>query len=446
MEVVSVRAIGLDVHKHFAEVAVLEPGQGIVSRERVPVTPVSLRRFATALRPDDQVVLEASFNTWAVAELLSKHAGRVVVSNPMKTRAIASAKVKTDQVDAGILAQLLAADFIPPVWVPDRATRQLRRMVSEHRGLVVQRGQWRNRIHAILNRNLVECPCTDAFGRAGLRWLAQVRLPAAERREVDRLLRLHSLVERELDGLEGELAQARLRDGGLRHLVSVPGIGLITGVALLAVIGDVRRFTRPNRLVGYLGLDPRVRQSGDRPAYTGHISRQGQAHARGLLLEAAHSAIRGPGPLRAFYERVRSRRGAQIALVAVARKLAVLAWHLLTNDTDYQWVRPSLKAQKWRHVELRAGLPKGVRRGIWTRTNRADEDAIPYRAEAAYRSLVATRRQQADAAAPMRKRLEGQRPDARRRSHPHPPLFSRGSTASAASIVPHQGPQKGVTA
>jgi len=437
-----VRSVGLDVHKHFAEVAIVQPGQGIVSRQRLPVTPASLRTFATSLGPNDQVVLEASFNTWAVAELLGKHAGRVVVSNPMKTRGIASAKVKTDQVDAGILAQLLAADFIPPVWIPDPATRELRRMVSEHRGLVVQRSQLRNRIHAILNRNLVECPYTDAFGRTGLQWLTETRLPAAERREVDRLLRLLAALEREIEGLEMELAQARLVDSGLRHLVSVPGIGLITGVALLAVIGDVRRFDRPNRLAGYLGLDPRVRQSGDRPAYTGHISRQGQAHARGLLIEAAHSAIRVSGPLHAFYERVRARRGPQIALVAVARKLAVLAWHLLSKDTDYQWARPSLKAQKWRQVELRAGLPKRTVHGIWSQGNRAQEEAVLQQAEAAYQSLVAARRRQTDAAAPMRKRLEGQRPDARRRSHPQPPLFSRGSTASPTSIVPAEPAEK----
>jgi transposase len=429
------RAIGLDVHKHFAEVAVAEPGQGIVRRERIPVTPASLRHFAAQLGADDQVVLEASFNTWAVAELLGKHAGRVIVSNPMRTRAIASAKVKTDQVDASILAQLLAADFIPAVWIPDAATRDLRRLVSEHRGLVIQRSQLRNRIHAILHRNLIECPYTDAFGRSGLRWLAAVRLPAAERRETDRLRRVLCALELEIDGIETELAQTGLHHPGLRHLITVPGIGLLTAITLLAVIGDIKRFPRPNRLVGYLGLDPRVRQSGDRPAYTGHISRQGQAHARGLLLEAAHSAVRVPGPLRAFYQRVRSRRGSQIALVAVARKLTTLAWHLLTKETDYQWARPSLRGKKWRLIELRAGLPKGAVHGIWTRGNREQEDAVLLQAEAAYRGLVAARSEHADAAAPMRKRLEGQRPDARRRSHPHPPLFSRGSAASSASIV-----------
>ncbi len=429
------RAIGLDVHKHFAEVAVVQPGQGVVSRQRIPVTPSELRRFADGLEREDQVVLEASFNTWAVADLLRQRAGRVIVSNPMRTRAIASAKVKTDKVDAAVLAQLLAADFIPPVWVPDAATRGLRRRVAHRHGLVAQRTQLRNRIHAILSRNLVECPYTDAFGKAGRRWLGMVRLPADEQLQVDSHLRVLMLVEQEIEQVDRSLAQEHLTDPRLRRLLSLPGIGLISALGLLAVVGDVTRFARPNRLVGYLGLDPRVRQSGDRPAYTGHISRQGQAHARALLVEAAQAAIRVPGPLRAFHQRVRARRGPQIAIVAVARKLAVLAWHLLTKDCDYQWIRPSLKAQKWRQVELRAGAPKGTVHGIWNRAPAELEQVVLRQAEAAYRALVTARQQPKDAAAPMRKRLEGQRPDARRRSHPLPPLFSTGSTASDNSIV-----------
>ena len=129
------RTIGLDVHKHFTQVAVLEAGR-IVSNQRIETKPWALRKLAAELGPDDQVVLEASVNTWAVADLLRQHAGRVVVSNPLRTRAIASAKVKTDKVDSEVLAQLLAADFIPEVWVPDDATRQLRQLVSRRRSLV----------------------------------------------------------------------------------------------------------------------------------------------------------------------------------------------------------------------------------------------------------------------------------------------------------------------
>jgi transposase len=355
------RTIGLDVHKHFAEVAVLEPGHEIQHSDRIPTTPAALRAFAKTLRSTDQVVLEASMNTWPIAELLNAHAGRVVVSNPMRTRAIASAKVKTDRIDSAILAQLLAADFIPAVWVPDSATRALRRQVSHRQSLVQQSTRLRNRIHAVLQRNLIEHSFTDLFGKAGRRWLTEVSLPTDERHQVDSALRLLIAVDAEIRLMEEHVAQAVLEDQRVLRLMTIPGVGLHTAAAIAAVIGDITRFPRPTHLVGYLGLDPRVHQSGSRPAHTGHISRQGQAHARGLLVEAAHSTIRVPGPLHAFYQRLRARRGPQIAIVAVARKLAVLAWHLLTHNTDYRWTPASLTASKRRRVELKAGAPS--RRG-----------------------------------------------------------------------------------
>lgn len=390
------RSIGLDVHKYFAEIAVLEAGQGIRRPERIPTTPAALRAFARTLSSEDRVVLEASVNTWPIADLLSAHAGQVIVSNPMRTRAIASAKVKTDRVDSAILAQLLAADFIPPVWTPDPATRALRHQVAHHQSLVQQQTRLRNRIHAVLHRNLIGHSFSDLFGKAGRQWLAEVPLPAEERHQVDSALRLLSAVEAEIRLTEQRVAQGALTDRRVMHLMTVPGVGLITATAVTAVIGDITRFPRPTQLVGYLGLDPRVRQSGTRPAHTGHISRQGQAHARALLVEAAHSAIRVPGPLRAFYQRIRARRGAQIAIVAVARKLAVLAWHLLTHDADYRWQPASLAAQKRRRVELKAGAPS--RRGQQTRSGDrhaltpAEERESLRRAEEAYQAFVASRR------------------------------------------------------
>jgi len=154
------RTIGLDVHKRFAEVAILEPGRPL-KRQRITTRPAELKAFVESLGPTDQVALEATFNTWALVDLLQLRAGRVVVSNPMKTKAIASAKVKTDKVDAEVLARLLAADFLAEVWVPNGALRALRRQLAQRATFVQQRTRLRNRIHAILNRNLLDCPYTD---------------------------------------------------------------------------------------------------------------------------------------------------------------------------------------------------------------------------------------------------------------------------------------------
>ncbi len=144
------------------------------------------------------MVLESTSLTWAIAELLSEHAGRVTVSNPMKTKAIASAKVKTDKVDAKVLAQLGAAEFVPEVWAPDAQTRALRRRVAHRASLVKQRTRLRNQVHAVLARNLVELEVTDVFGQKGRRLLAQVELAAHEREQVDSALRLHDALDQEI--------------------------------------------------------------------------------------------------------------------------------------------------------------------------------------------------------------------------------------------------------
>jgi transposase len=410
------RTIGLDVHKTFAEAAILEPGHPL-ARRRIATDPTGLRTFAQTLSKDDQVVLEATMNTWAITELLAEHAGRVVVSNPLRTKAIADAKVKTDKVDAQVLAHLLAADFIPEVWVPDGRTRQLRRQVAQRAALVRQQTQLRNQAHAILHRNLVAAPMSDLFGVAGRRWLAEVALPFEERAHLDATLRVLGPVAAEIQTCDQALAAIVLAEPQALRLLTLPGIGAASALAIVAVSGDIHRFPRANKLVSYLGLDPRVRQSGERPAHTGHISRQGQAHARGLLIEAAHAAVSTPGPLRAFFRRVRARRGEQVAIVAVARKLVVLSWHLLTSERDYRWARPTLVAQKRRQLELAIGAPRlrsgGPRRPGPTLTQRrAAEHTTLEEAEATYRAFVAGRRTTTDAVAATgvrrSKALEGQ--------------------------------------
>jgi len=390
------RTVVLDVHKRFAEVAVHEQGE---VRRLGRIETKELRAFAESLRPDDHVVLESTSMTWAIAELLSQHAGRVTVSNPMRTKAIASAKVKTDKVDAKVLAQLAAADFLPEVWAPDEQTRALRRRVSHRASLVRQRTRLRNQVHAVLARNLVEVPATDLFGQKGRRGLAAVELPAHEREQVESNLRLHDALEAELKAVDGQLAQRALADVQVRRLMTIPGVGPVTALSLLAVIGDVARFPSSHQLVGYLGLDPRVRQSGERPARTGHISRAGQAHARGLLVEAAHAAIRTPGPLRAFHARVKARRGAQVALCATARKLTVLSWHLLSKSEDYRYNAPTIMQRKLRRLQRQAG-DRGPKISLAGETKqRVLERRLLEEAERNYRDHVAERAKQGAGAA-----------------------------------------------
>jgi len=385
----------MDVHREFAQLAVLE--DGLVRDEgRIGVTPEALRAWADTLCPDDQVALEATGNSDAIATLLTPIVGRVVVSNPVKTRAIAEAKVKTDKVDARILAQLLAADFLPPVWLPDERTRSLRRQVHRRAHLVRQRTRIKNQVHAILARNLVPTPpVSDLFGKTGRHWLSQQVLPGDERSSVQALLRQLDFHGEELAIVDRELAVEAFADPVVARLMSIPGVDAIAAISIVAAVGDFTRFTSADKLVAYVGLNPKVRQSGNSAPVHGRISKAGRAHVRGVLVEAAWSASRAPGPLRAFYQRVRGRRGFPTAVVATARKMTVLAWHLVTKNQDYAFARPGLLTHKRRKLQLAAGAPS--RRGNHgtpgaaynSKQQRAEENAAVEQAERAYQVFVA---------------------------------------------------------
>ena len=164
----------------------------------------------------------------------------------------------------------------------------------------------------------------------------------------------------DLKVVERELAREARADANVTRLMTIPGIDMVVAVGLIAAIGPIARFAGPDRLVAYLGLNPSVHQSGSGKPRHGRITKQGRSHARTMLVEAAWQAVRDR-TVRAFFQRVSARRGPHVAVVAVARKLAVIIWHLLTRGEDYAWVRPALHAKKLRELELRSGEP--ARRG-----------------------------------------------------------------------------------
>ncbi|WP_352594467.1 transposase [Mesorhizobium sp. M0633] len=187
----------------------------------------------------------------------------------------------------------------------------------------------------------------------------------------------------------------RWNNAQVRRLQTITGVNVIVASGIIAATGDIRRFREPQKLVSYFGLNPRVRQSGLGLAQYGRISKHGRSHARAMLVEAAWAAAKPPGPLRAFFLRIRNKRGHQVAAVAVARKLAVLIWHLLTKGQDYFWARPALVAAKQRQLALKAGAPgeRGVgRRGSAYAYNvkelRNSEKAAAESAERAYEVMV----------------------------------------------------------
>src|SRR5439155_2398741 len=213
-----------------------------------------------------------------------------------------------------------------------------------------------------------------------------------ERETVDACMRQIEFLDTEIAEVERLIAQDALECGQVRRLMSVPGVNVIVAASFLAAIGDIDRFKSPRKLVGYLGLDPRVRQSGPGPATHGHISKQGSVRARHALVEACWTAVRQPGPLHSFYERIRARRGHSVAIVATARKLACLFWCLLTREEDYAYQQPSLTKKKLRRLEIAAGAERYTAKaaGIWSANDavRQAERELARQAEVAYARTV----------------------------------------------------------
>lgn len=392
------RIIGMDIHRVFAEAVVLDDGE-IKRLGRIGMTRDHLEDFARTLLPADHVVVEATGNATAVAEIVAPHVARVAVANPLQVHLIAKAKVKTDAIDARVLAQLYAAGFLPEVWIPDAATLARRRQVTRRTQLVKQRVRLKSIVQSILHANLIpQCPFADLFGGKGRIWLRAQYLPDDEREAAERHVEEYDRLAEALKGVERDIARAALADPNVTRLMTIPGVDMVVAVGLMAAIGRVDRFARPDKLVAYIGLNPSVHQSGDGPAYHGRITKRGRSNARHLLVEAAWQTVRSPGPLHAFYERVRAKRGNHIAAVAVARKLAVIIWHLLTKEEDYSLVRPSLHARKIRDLELRAGHPprrgqKGASYDYNIPQRRRDERNRAQQAEGAYRGMTAGWRQ-----------------------------------------------------
>ena len=285
--------------------------------------------------------------------------------------------------------------FCPRSGLPDADTERRRRLVARRNQVVRHRTRIKNEVHAILHAHLVPpCPHAELFGRLGRIWLSRQIIPDDEAAAIDRHLCELDRLGEDLAGLDREIAQTAVDDPAVKRLLTITGVNLIVAAGLVAAIGDIRRFADPQKLVSYVGLNPRVRQSGLGLAQHGRISKRGRSHARAMLVEAAWAAAKAPGPLRAFFLRIRARRGHQIAAVAVARKLAVLCWHLLTKGVDYQWARPALVANKLRSIELQAGQParKGNKRGLAYAYNikelRDREIELARHAEQAYERFV----------------------------------------------------------
>jgi transposase len=323
-------SVGIDLHKRRSQIAVLaEDGRRLLSC-RIENDPAAFLELLAEIDGESKVALEATYGWEWLADVLEQAGYELHLAHPLRTKAIASARVKTDSVDALTLAHLLRTDLLPEAYIAPRELRDLRDLLRHRVALTQMRTAVKNRVHALISRQGVRPEHTDLFGRAGLRFLSGLELREPPRRRLDSLLALISDFDREIEATTREIDMRARRDGRVDVLRQIRGVGPYTAMLVIAEVGDITRFAKARKLCAWAGLTPTVRSS-DGKARLGHITRQGSRPLRWALVESAQHNVRGAGPLRQDYERIKRRRGNKIAKVAVARKILTLCYYGLRD-------------------------------------------------------------------------------------------------------------------
>jgi transposase len=294
-----------------------------------------IQHLTSLLTCEDKVVMESTANLWlTLYEALDDKNIKTVLANPMKTKAIASARVKTDKVDAKILAHLLRADLVAESYVPPKQIREIRALIRHRLSLMKMRTMVKNKVHSLTDKYGYRCEFSDMFGVSGLKWLRSVEMASLDLLILENHLSHIESINLQIAKVDVAIKEQACEDEDVCLLLSLPGIDVRTALLLKSEIGPIGRFEDYKKLVSWAGLAPRVHQSGD-VLWNGGITRCGSGILRWAIVEAAHVAVRYDEKLCEFYGRVKARRGGSKAIVAVANKMLKIVWVMLVRRETY---------------------------------------------------------------------------------------------------------------
>ncbi|MFE5588028.1 IS110 family transposase [Kitasatospora sp. NPDC056531] len=326
--------VGIDVHRKRSQIALVDQDGEVQVNRNVPNGVETVLGVIGDLPIGTPVAFEAAYGWGWLVELLEDYGYEPHLVHPLQCKAIASARLKNDKVDAATLGRLLRADLLPEAWIAPLEVRQQGALLRHRFQLVRLRTLLRNRVHAVLADLGHTRPAGGCFTGPGRAWLAELPLPDASRHVVDDLLAVMDALRPPIDALDRDLAACARGDLRITALRELPGVGVLTALAVVAEVGDITRFPSARKLASWAGLTPTVRNS-DRTVRHGHISKEGSPWLRWIMCEAAQTAKRHPAFAPAYQEMAR-RRGKKIATTAVARKLLARAYHVLREVNDQQ--------------------------------------------------------------------------------------------------------------
>lgn len=326
--------VGVDYHKRYSFATKMDERDQIIEQIKLNNDPETLRAYAATLPPGSKIALEATEGWYYFYEMLESYCPEIYLAHPLKTRAIAEARIKTDKIDSTILAHLLRANLLPTSYIPPREIRDIREILRYRASLVSLRTSIKNKVHAILSKNGVVRTYTDVFGKKALRSLDLLPLRTCYQQElqgylqcIETLKRLILEVGVTIKRLAEDSAQARL-------LMTIPGISYYSSLLIFSEIGDIGRFPSAKKLCSYAGLVPRVHSSGGKTRY-GSITKQGSKWLRWILVELSYHFIQGSPRLKHLYARITKSHGRNTARVAVAREMLKIMYVMLRDNRAF---------------------------------------------------------------------------------------------------------------
>jgi transposase len=330
--------IGVDYHKSYSHLVVQDGGGRTLRSGRVKNDRHSIAAFLDRYKDNSHAVVEATRNWMVIYDWLDDICDDVVLAHPLKVKAIADAKIKTDKIDATVLAHLLRADLVPEAWAPSERARELRVALRERMFYVRLRTMVKNRIVTIFDRYPEQTvqlrKLGDLFGKAGREQLSALTVSPIDRIQIDRGIAFIDDINARIKQTEATIRAMTRENANVKLLKTIPGIGEFFARLIDAEIDDVGRFRSPKKLTAYAGLVPSTYSSGGK-TYHGKILKQGNKWLRWAFVEAVAPAIATDPQLREQYERLKP-HGTNKAKVAVARKLLTIAFQLLRDQRPYE--------------------------------------------------------------------------------------------------------------
>jgi transposase len=333
--------VGLDLSRRKVDVCLLNGDGEQLDQLAVPPDSDSLR--ALARRIDDVhggpvcAVVESMTGARLVHDTLEQEGWSVEIADAQKVKGLAPLACKTDRIDSMVLAVLSQRDLVPAIWLPDPRVREERELARFRLHLVKHKSALKNRVHSTLINFGRPCPVTDLFGAEGRRLLARLDVPEPWRSNVSAALALIDDLERQTHDVNRRLKAGHADHPYIPLLMSAPGVGWVLAFTIAAEIGEIERFPSPEKLAGYTGLCPRVNQSGDKDR-RGPLTKHGPTYLRWALLEATMHALKHPAYAQRYQRnkrRLGKQRGAKVAQIDIARRLAHAIWHMLTRNREF---------------------------------------------------------------------------------------------------------------